>query len=261
MNLYSDWEKLEGSLRLLSNRFEVEKATLDIRDHVEVAARELSLERFGRFENDLYLRISTLLYGNTIEEKLGAVSAIRQLVECTSAAAETKIIKFANILASILKTSTDFELIELIAQTLGHMARNSPIAHVDFVESELNRALEWLRGEQPPRKFAACSVLQQLAVNAPTVLFSRLKIFFEHIWSPLWDSRERIRIAAASAISACLCMLRQRLNNLEWYCRIYYNIHEGLKKGSVESIHGSLLVVHDMLQSTGGFMIPRFKGD
>jgi FKBP12-rapamycin complex-associated protein len=97
------------------------------------------------------------------------------LIECTSAAAETKVIKFSNTLASVLKSNTDFNLIELVAFSFGHMARNSPISQVDFVECELNRALEWLKYEQPHRKFAACSVLQQLAENAPTIFFTRTR--------------------------------------------------------------------------------------
>ena len=115
-----------------------------------------------------------------------------------------------------LKKNTDFHLIESIAEAFGHMARNSPVSHVDFVECELNRALEWLRGEQPHRRLAACAVLQQLAENAPTIFFARTKEFFDLVWGPLWDSREKIRLCAAKALSACLAVLRQRTYHLQW---------------------------------------------
>ena len=103
------------------------------------------------------------------------VTAIKELIECTSAAAETKVIKFSNTLANVLKVNTDFNLIELVAYAFGHMARNRPISQVDFVECEFNRALEWLKYEQPHRKFAACSMLQQLAENAPTIFFTKTR--------------------------------------------------------------------------------------
>ena len=80
------------------------------------------------------------------------------------------------------------------------MARHSPVSHVDYVESELNRALEWLRSTQPHRLFAACVILQQLADNAPTIFFVRTKEFFDLIWVPLWDTREVIRVSASKAL-------------------------------------------------------------
>ena len=88
--------------------------------------------------------------------------------------------------------NTDYQLIELVAAALGDMARSSPMAQVDYVESELNQALDWLRESQERsdqsqshRRFAACAVLQQLAENAPTVFFVRTKEFFDLIWKPL----------------------------------------------------------------------------
>jgi FKBP12-rapamycin complex-associated protein len=171
------------------------------------------------------------LYGKNMDEKIGGVMAIKELIECTSAAAENKVAKFAATLANVLKSNTDFELIELVVDTFGHMIRKSPVSQVDFANSEFHRALEWLRGEQPHRRFAACAILTQLAENAPTVFFSRTKEFFDLIWGPLWDTKERIRLSAAQALSACLAVLGQRTYHLEWYCRIYSNIHEGLKRG------------------------------
>jgi Domain of unknown function (DUF3385) len=184
---------------------------------------------------------------------------MRELIDCTSAAAESKVIKFSNTIAAVLKGNTDFSVIELVADALGYMARHSPVSHVDYVESELNRALEWLHGTQPHKLFAACVVLQQLADNAPTIFFVRTREFFDLIWGPLWHSKEFIRLSAAKALSACLAVLSQRTYHLQWYCNIYDMIHEGFQKGTSESIHGSLLVVREMLRHTGNFMMPRFK--
>lgn len=188
---------------------------------------------------------------------------IRELIDCTSAGAEAKVIKFANTLSAALNGNTDFALIALVAEALGHMARYSPVAHVDFVESELSRALEWLRVDPsrdlPHRRLAACAILEQLADNAPTIFFVRTSEFFDIIWGPLRDPKEPIRLAAAKALSACLAVLKQRTYHLQWYFNIYEQIHEGFRKNTPESIHGSLLVTSEMLLHTGDFMIPRFK--
>jgi len=264
MQLYSEFDLLSNSLEQLTDRDTAlqQGAAKEIRAHVEAAARELSLVRFANFENELYASIFlNIISGETVTEKFGGILAIRELIDCTSAAAEQKVITFANTLSSALKANTDYALIELVAVALGDMARNSPVAQVDYVESELNQALDWLRDVQSHghRRFAACAVLQQLAENAPTVFFVRTKEFFDLIWKPLRDPKEQIRMAAGAALSACLAVLRQRTYHLQWYCNIYEQIHEGFRKSVAESVHGSLLVVEEMLKHTGNFMVPRFK--
>jgi Domain of unknown function (DUF3385) len=204
-------------------------------------------------------KIFSFVHDDALVVKRGGILAMRELIDCTSAAAESKVIKFANTIAAVLKGNTDFSVIELVADALGYMARHSPVSHVDYVESELNRALEWLHGTQPHRLFAACVVLQQLADNAPTIFFVRTREFFDLIWGPIWHFKEFIRLSASKALSACLAVLSQRTYHLQWYCNIYDMIHEGFHKGTSESIHGSLLVVREMLKHTGNFMMPRFK--
>jgi hypothetical protein len=73
MNLYSDFEILDTSIKLLGSESNRKKSTSDIKLHVEAAARELSLERFGNFENELYNKIFSLLHGPVLEEKIGGV--------------------------------------------------------------------------------------------------------------------------------------------------------------------------------------------
>lgn len=190
-----------------------------------------------------------------MSEKTGGILLLQALVDCSSASAESKIAKFANTLSTALKSNTDFGLIVLIAGALGHMARCSSVAHLDYVELELNRALEWLRGEAskelPHRRLAACAVLQQLADNAPTVFFVKISEFFDIIWGPLRDVKDAIRLAAAKALSSCLAVLKQRTYHLQWYFNIYEQIHEGFRRGTPESIHGSLLVTSEVLLHTG----------
>lgn len=193
---------------------------------------------------------------------MGGILVIRELIGCTSASAEAKVAKFAKALNIALNASTDFSLIELIADTIGHMAITSPVSDVDYLEAEMNRALSWLREQQKQtthRKFAACVVLQQLAKTAPTIFFARINDFFDLIWGPLWDQKENIRLAGGKALSACLSVLRERTYHLQWYCYLYDQFQDGFHRGSEEHVHGSLLVVAEALKYTGDFMIPRFK--
>eukprot|EP00601_Ochromonadales_sp_CCMP2298_P001577 CAMPEP_0173176150 /NCGR_PEP_ID=MMETSP1141-20130122/4293_1 /TAXON_ID=483371 /ORGANISM="non described non described, Strain CCMP2298" /LENGTH=339 /DNA_ID=CAMNT_0014098443 /DNA_START=164 /DNA_END=1179 /DNA_ORIENTATION=- len=262
MNLYGDFKLLDATLSSLSGKDDSarDKATQEVKFHLETAARELSLERFARFENELYQEIFSFVNGNSMDEKVGGILVLRELIGCTSASAEAKVSKFAKALSTALNANTDFLLIDLIADALGHMARASPVSDVDHLEGELNRALSWLRGKHSPyRRFAACAVLRQLAENAPTIFFARVNDFFDLIWGPLWDSKMQIRTAAGSALSACLAVLRERTYHLQWYCYLYDQFQEGFLNGTEEHVHGSLLVVAEALKYTGDFMIPRFK--
>jgi len=136
--------------------------------------------------------------------------AIRELVDCPSAGADLKAIKFANALSFSLRLNNDFRIIERTAESLGHMAKFSPVSLVDYIEIELERSLEWLWVDKKPhRQVAACYVLQQLAENAPTIFFARISDFFKLIWEPLRDPNEQIRAAAGKSFSACLAVLEQ----------------------------------------------------
>lgn len=197
--------------------------------------------------------------GDSAQATLGGIRAIRELIDCTSSSSEEKVVKFSNALARALMISTDFILIERIAEAIGYIARHSPVGHQDYVETELERALEWLNSDFSHRRLAACAVLQQLAENAPTVFFVRAKEFFESIWNPLWDTRVEIRGTAAKALCACLHILRLRSDHVQWYYSVYNQFKVGIAKGSAECVHGSLLVAKELLKHTGAFMIPRFK--
>ena len=88
---------------------------------------------------------------------------IRELIDCSSAAIEQKVIRFANTLGQTLRKAHDPVLIELVARSLGYMARHTAVSHADYVENELDRSLEWLRSANPNRMFAACAILREFA--------------------------------------------------------------------------------------------------
>ena len=52
----------------------------EITVHVEAAARELSLERFANYENELYQRILAKVSSSSMEEQVGGILAIKYLV-------------------------------------------------------------------------------------------------------------------------------------------------------------------------------------
>lgn len=74
------------------------------------------------------------------------------LLTAPSADEERKVIQFANTLSQGLRNGAgDFEFLSAVSKALGHMARGS--SNVDFVESEITRALEWLRTDRSDRRY------------------------------------------------------------------------------------------------------------
>jgi hypothetical protein len=65
LSLYSDVELLEMQLSILTSADTMERrraAALEIRAHVESAARELSLDRLAKFENELYREVFSFIH-------------------------------------------------------------------------------------------------------------------------------------------------------------------------------------------------------
>ena len=71
------------------------------------------------------------VHSDYLPGKFGGVMAIKELIDCPSAGAETKAIKFANTLSFAIRLNTDFYLLEIAAEALGYMAKFSPVSHVD----------------------------------------------------------------------------------------------------------------------------------
>lgn len=74
-----------------------------------------------------------MVNSDLISEKEAGIRAIRELMVCPSASAESKVIKFSGTLSDALKLNTNFEVLEIIAEALGHLAKHSPVANSDYV--------------------------------------------------------------------------------------------------------------------------------
>ena len=174
--------------------------------------------------------IFSLLDKESMDEKKGGIQSIRNLIDCPSANTDAKTTSFSQILSASLSSNKNFDVIVLMAHTMGYLIQYAPAPLVDFIESELSRALEWLQAPSPAhRKLAGCAVLEQLANNAPTLFYVKCKEFFDLIWGPLCDPKERLRIAAAQALSACMHELDKRTYHLQWYCSIYDHVLIGFQ--------------------------------
>ncbi|TYZ66502.1 hypothetical protein PybrP1_008839 [[Pythium] brassicae (nom. inval.)] len=305
---YKEREHVEHVLNRLVKRLKSKDAGARQQHAAELAAvvaslaRQLSAETYAKVLQQLTPQLYALLQSASEAEQLGGLAAIDLLIDLS---AEDQIIRYANYLRNFFtQPNASRAALVAAAAALGHLASTSGVSGTlvaAFVDFEVKRAFEWLQGERPEalfsqRRLAACFVLRELARSAPTLFHVNLTTFFQSIWGAIRDARVEIRAAATEALSACLQLIarRQTRHRVQWYCKVYDQVFEGLNVGraaagvgvgvggahragsassltivaassaagahtSWECVHGSLLVIGELLQHTGGFMVPRFR--
>lgn len=152
---------------------------------------------------------------------------------------------------------------EYAAGALGRLVRTGGASVSDVVEDQVKRGLHWLAAaRQEHARLAGVIVLQELANAAPAVFNVHVRSFIEVIWNPLRDPKQAIREAAVAALRACLILVEKRETRyrVQWYYRLFEETQRGLTRvTSVETVHGSLLALGELLRHTGEFMLARYR--
>ncbi|KAG1705718.1 hypothetical protein DVH05_003469 [Phytophthora capsici] len=288
-----DREHVEALLTSLVQRLDVQDSNTrktrvsELYAAVTSLSRQLSAERFAKALGQLTPQLYNLLQkGSSESAQLGALLAIESLIDVSN---EDQFIRFVNYLRYFLQQpQTSTRSLLAASSAMGKLAASSVSGTLvaSFVDFEAKRAFEWLQDGQPgthaarnealvsQRRLAACFVLRELAQAAPTLFHVNLTTFFQSIWGAVRDQRVEIREAATSALAACLQLItrRQTRHRVQWYCKVYDQVFEGLKLrssgsstttgqtlASWECAHGSLLVIGELIANTGRFMVPRFR--
>jgi FKBP12-rapamycin complex-associated protein len=263
----------------------------DLAAFVRVLAHEMSPEQFTTVESEIFREILGLMHSPEMKKRLAGVAALHALIGVSSADEEKKATKFATNLSHGLRAShINYEFLSAVTKALGLMALGA--AHVDYVEVEVTRALEWVQVQRSDRRLAAVLTLKELAQNAPAAFYSRTKredhnAFIDHIFPVLRDLHPIVRVCAADAFVECLKIIvdpaRKREPLTTILCQIYEGVLVGFKAGKLSksstplkkgfsgnfvieseaqitaSQHASLLIVGDLMEHIGDFMLPRYN--
>lgn len=257
---YAQLDAILGRLALASPTSTNEE-TEALRRYVEGEARERTSESFTRFMNDLNKRIFDLVNSPSAGDKICGIQVIDNLIDVQYEENETKIIRFANYLRMVV-SSSDPVILDMASKALGHLARAGGTLTPDFVEFEVKRALEWLQGDRyEHRRLAAVLVLKQLADNVPTLFNQHVAAFIDHIWVALHDPLLNIREAAIQALRSTLALISKRGSRwrVQWFSRVWNEAKKGLAVANPDTVHGSLMTIHELLCVQDDFMIARFK--
>lgn len=129
-----------------------QQAATELSSLLWILAHEMSLEDYGAVESEVFTSVFALVHAPENERRMAGLAALDALIDAPSADEEKKAIKFANTLSNGLRSAHgDYEFLSAVSKALGHMATRT--ANVDFVESEVTRALEWLRTERSDRRY------------------------------------------------------------------------------------------------------------
>lgn len=132
------------------------QAATELASLLWICAHEMSLEDYGRVESKTFTSVFALVHSkDNLGRRMAGLAALDALIDAPSADEERKSIKFANTLSGGLRSARgNYEFLSAVSKALGHMATRT--ANVDFVESEVTRALEWLRTDRSDRRYVYC---------------------------------------------------------------------------------------------------------
>ncbi|KAI8682353.1 Non-specific serine/threonine protein kinase [Fusarium sp. Ph1] len=258
-------ERLEYITRGLRSRSgdDVRKrSAIQLRELVVVCHRDLSPEQFIAFYNAVNNKITHLItHGNDSSERLGGIYALDALIDFEGVDISAKYTRFTQNLKTILR-GKDINPMQPAAIALGKLCRPGGSLISELVDSEVNTALEWLQNDRvEERRYSAVLVLRELARSAPTLMYQYIPTIFDWIWVGLRDSRQLIRATSAETVSACFRILRERDQEMKqlWMSKIYNESKQGLKVNTVESVHGSLLVLKELLEQGAMYMQEHYQ--
>ncbi|KAI9778323.1 MAG: phosphatidylinositol kinase- protein kinase tor1 [Candelina submexicana] len=234
-----------------------QRAAFDLQEQVLTASRELPPDKFQEYYQGINGRIAQLIvHSNDTNERIGGILALERLIDFDSGDAAQKTTRFASYLRTVMRSNDNAAMI-VAARAIGKLAVPGGTLTAELVESEVQSALEWLQGDrQENRRFAAVLILRELAKKSPTLLYAFVPQIFECIWVTLRDPKVLIRESAAEAASACFEIIAARDAQLrqQWFARIYEEALQGLKLNTTEAIHGSLLIIKELLLKGAMFM-------
>ena len=203
-----------------------------------------------------------MVTGSDSHERIGGLLALDRLIEFDGVdAAQKTTTRFASYLRNALR-SNDNTVLVYAARSLGRLAKPGGALTAELVESEIQPALEWLQSErQENRRFAAVLVIRELAKGSPTLLYGFIPQIFELIWVALRDPKVLIRETAAEAVGECFEIIAARDMQVRqsWFARIYDEAITGIRSNNVDWMHGSLLVLKELLLRGSMFMSDRYK--
>ncbi|KAH8049288.1 phosphatidylinositol kinase [Aureococcus anophagefferens] len=225
----------------------------------------MSGETFGRFEDELYSTLFRMVHhGGDVEERLGGVADDRALVG-SARRAETKGIKFANVLSNALKQCCVGDGRGGSSQFLGELAKHAPTLFYARVRDFFERVWPALMDARSPdvREAAArrSARLWRSSLAAPAAQHSHFCAIYAKAHAALAPTSTSDRTPRRFAVSVASAPVgRRRVARRPAAGSSATPGSPAPAMAATEATgHGALLAVGALLRHAGGFMMPRFR--
>ncbi|KAF9147911.1 phosphatidylinositol kinase- protein kinase tor1, partial [Linnemannia schmuckeri] len=246
-------------------------ATEALKEYVTLTTKELSGQDLTKFYGEINSIIKVLLQSADSEDKLCGVLVIDNLIGIEDEDNTAQETRFANYLRQLFPSDAPIMTVasralgsfaEIESRYISKLAQQGGAYTADFVEFELKRAIEWLSDRQEARRHASVLVLAELARHASVFVYPYVGTILNQIWGTLREPKQTIRDAAADTLSAVLILIADRdtPQKSSWYTKMIDEVQIGLGFATAESIHGSLLIIRELVLHANMFMYERFKG-
>ena len=242
-----------------------------LREFIEEQSRERSPRSFDELIEKVRKKFAEMANSENIDELRGCLLGIDQVTDVCQSHADRRILLFFHTYVNNILNgdNTDIETANVAASTLGHIIRSAgTLIASRLLEDDVKRAYDnTKRGgseNTATKRIVATLVLEQVAINAPTIFFHHISDFFENIYDVLCDDRENVRSAAEKALAAAYILLENRNQTLKRQIeieRIYTSAYEKAmgdlqsKKASNYKIHAAFTIMHALLKHAGMFMV------
>ena len=217
-------------------------------------------------------RLGVLANSTKSEDRFGCVAAIDKMVEvCEQDTEDTRkyILFFHTYINNILHAATEeIELAKEAARTLGKVIRSAGSIASRLLEEDVGFACNLTKRGKNDQRLIAVLVLEQLAVNAPTLFFRHVNDFFHHIFDVLWDEHVEVRVAAEQALYACFLLLDARKmiahsngrdDSDHWYKIAYNRAVLDLRQNKSDlRCHAGFVMLRALSKQGGSFMLQFF---
>lgn len=194
--------------------------------------------------------------GADTHERIAGLEALNAIIDFRSDEGGVRIVQINNALKRVF-AGNDKNAMCVAAKVLGHLVEPGGALEVVIVDSEVKTALEWLQsGGSENKRWAAVLMLLEIARSSRTHTYQFVPQILDVLWTALRDSKILVRQSAALTVGECLYILIERDPQLRQakLTSLYDEVNRGFNINTVEVIHGSLLVLKDIVSKGGMFM-------
>ncbi|KAJ1732407.1 phosphatidylinositol kinase- protein kinase tor1, partial [Coemansia biformis] len=214
-------------------------------------------------QNPLYTELKQRLIKMTAtsdpQERLAATALLSALANVDTLE-ESQMMRITTQTKTLMQGSDTTVCAEAMA-IYRRLIQNRWVTVLSTVEMDVSRRLELLDGERSDvQRLMTLRLIEMLCSENLIPLYSYVSKIFARLSHPLRDQRIEIRTAAGRALGACLGLvpLTERNPRNTWLNFLFEEMRLNQQLGTVEALHGSLLICQELLQHGGMYMQSHF---